>query len=118
MARKNGTFPAELVDKLTESFGEPVEKFNSFINLIAENALERENLRNSIATHLHYGGITVKGLIVDDEHLNDKPCKVSLKDNRFWCSECTPKFCMHITYALLHPKIGQLQDQDGLKKKK
>ena len=116
MASKTATFKPDMVEKIHESFKD-MGAFNNIINETMKDEINKKELSKRIASHLHYGGVTSKGLIVEDEHLNGKPCRISLRDKRFWCSECTPKFCMHITYALLHIKIGELHDLDKPKKK-
>lgn len=113
MVYKTASFKPDTVTEIEDEFPEE-GKFNTIINNSMKEKIKNKKLREKITPHLHFGGVTRKGLIVEDDHLDGKPCKISLQDNRFWCSECKPKFCMHITFALLHPKIGELEDLDGL----
>ena len=105
------TFKPDIVEEIENQLNEQGEAFNNIINESIRDLIRIKKMRDVLTDNLAFGGITSKGLIVDDANLDGKPCRVTLKDSRFWCSECKPKFCMHITYALLHPKVGELEDQ-------
>ena len=62
--------------------------------------------------HLSFIGIDSNELLIRDSHLDNKIIQVSYKDNRLWCSECKPKPCMHVFYAMARPEVALLEDKE------
>ena len=90
---------------------EDSKSLQSYVNGILEDHIEKIAFLRRYAPHLSVHKVDSKEISIIDEHI-DKIVHVVLKDNRLWCSEDKPKACMHVFYAMSHPKIWMLQDAE------
>lgn len=77
--------------------------------------LKKEEFILQYAPHLELISADEKSILLRDNHLDGKIAEVTLRDNRLWCSECKPKTCMHVFYAMGRVEVANLIDLDGKK---
>jgi len=113
-------FKESLYDDIMKEFGGKDvngkdKKFNAIVLEMIKQVIQKQKMIKKICPYLEFRSVTPTEMTIKDNH-SDQLVEVSLRDDRFWCSECKPRFCMHDTFAVLHLKAGSLVDQDGKKK--
>ena len=86
--------------------------FNNIVIQNMDDLLKKQEMIKNICGNLEFKGTTPTGLTMKDTKKNQL-VEVVLVKSKFICSQCDKEFCNHKIFALLHTKIGYLENQSG-----